>query len=263
MKFLAVIQARCGSSRLPSKVLKDLCGKTVLERVIERVQKSSYVNEVMVATTLNKDDIPIVRLVSTMGLRVFAGSSLDVLDRYYQAAKLVRPEYIIRITADCPVFDAGILDDAIEKLEPETDYMAALSETLADGLDLEIIRFETLRRAWKEAGLASEREHVTMYIKNHKELFQIQDYKSILGNLHEERWTIDEPEDYLFINHIYKHFYETGKEDFNSSDILQYLDKNPEIRKINKGFIRNEGLLKSLRNDRIIRRPGEEYENDL
>lgn len=164
MKFLVIIQARCGSSRLPSKVLKDLCGKTVLEHVIERVQRSAYIDEVMVATTINQEDIPIVRLVSGMCMRIFAGSSLDVLDRYYQAAKLIQPEYIIRITADCPVFDAEILDDAIQKLKPETDYMAALSETLPDGLDLEIVRFSVLKRAWNEAQLMSEREHVLSLI---------------------------------------------------------------------------------------------------
>ena len=139
MKFLAIIQARCGSSRLPSKVLKDLCGKTVLERVVERVKRSRYVDEVIVATTFCKEDLPIVQMVSGMGVRVFAGNALDVLDRYYQAAKLAQPEYVVRITADCPVFDSEILDDAIEKLNPETDYMAALSETLPDGLDLEIM----------------------------------------------------------------------------------------------------------------------------
>lgn len=258
MKFLAVIQARCGSSRLPSKVLKDLCGKTVLERVIERVKRSRYVDEVMVATTLKEEDLPIVRMVSGMGMRVFAGSPLDVLDRYYQVAKLIQPEYVIRITADCPVFDPGILDDAIEKLETDTDYMAAVSETLPDGLDLEIMRFEVLKRAWNEASLMSEREHVTMYIKNHKDLFRIQDYSCVLGNLHDERWTIDEEEDYRFIKEIYEYFMKTGKEDFNASDILEYLNGNEEVRKINQGFVRNEGLLISLKHDRIVKRPVEE-----
>ena len=258
MKFLAIIQARCGSSRLPSKVLKDLCGETALERVIRRVQKSKYVDEVMVATTMNKEDIPIVNLVSGMGIRVFAGNALDVLDRYYQAAKLIQPEYVIRITADCPVFDAKLLDDAIEKLKPETEYMAALSETLADGLDLEIVRFAVLKKAWKEAQLASEREHVTMYIKNHKDMFKIQDYESPIGNLHEERWTIDEPEDYEFIKNIYEHFEQEGKKEFDSKDILGYLNANPQVREINRGFIRNEGLQISLRNDKIVKRPTEE-----
>lgn len=258
MKFLAIIQARCGSSRLPGKVLKDLCGKTALERVIERVKRSRYVDEVMVATTFDEEDIPIISLVSSMGIRAFAGSTLDVLDRYYQAAKLIQPEYVIRITADCPVFDAKILDDAIEKLKPETDYMAALSETLADGLDLEIIRFKVLKHVWREAKLASEREHVTLYIKNHKELFQIQNYESTLGNLHDERWTIDEPEDYLFIKNIYDHFKLIERDEFDSLDILEYLNANPEVRNINKGFIRNEGLLISLKNDKTVTRPVEE-----
>ncbi len=258
MRFLAIIQARCGSSRLPSKVLKDLCGKTALERVIERVQKSKYIDEVMVATTLNKEDISIVSLVSGMGIRVFAGNPLDVLDRYYQAAKLIQPEYVVRITADCPVFDAKILDDAIEKLEQETDYMAALSETLADGLDLEIVRFPILKEIWGKAQLASEREHVTLYIKNHREQFHIQDYQSTIGNLHKERWTIDEQEDYLFIKTIFEHFNSIGKKDFDSVDIVEYLDANPDVRKINQGFIRNEGLSISLRNDKIVKRPMEE-----
>lgn len=258
MKFLAMIQARCGSSRLPSKVLKDLCGKTALERVIERVRRSKYVDEVMVVTSLNEEDIPIVQLVSKMGIRVFAGSAQDVLDRYYQAAKLIQPEYVIRITADCPVFDPCILDDAIEKFKPETDYMAALSETLADGLDLEIIRFEVLKYTWEKASLASEREHVTLYVKNNRDLFHVQDYECTLGNLHEERWTVDEPEDYLFIKKIYEHFAEMGKEHFDSADILEYLDNNPDVRDINKGFIRNEGLLISLKNDKKVKRPTEE-----
>lgn len=258
MKFLAIIQARCGSSRLPSKVLKDLCGKTALECVIERVKKSKYVDEVIVATTINLKDIPIVHLVSNIGVRVFAGSEFDVLDRFYQVAKLIHPEYVIRITADCPVFDFKILDDAIEKLQQEADYMAALSETLADGLDLEIIRFETLKRTWRQARLSSEREHVTLYIKNHKELFRLQDYKCPLGNLHNERWTMDEPEDYLFIKNIYEYFKNLGKEYFDSKDILKYLNKNPSVRNINQGFIRNEGLLISLKNDKIFKSPYED-----
>lgn len=258
MKFLAIIQARCGSSRLPGKVLKELCGKTALERVVERVEKSRYVDEVVVATTFNQEDTPIVNLISGMKKRVFAGNALDVLDRYYQIAKLVRPEYVIRITADCPVFDYEILDDAVEKLRPGTDYMAAVSETLADGLDFEIIRYETLKYIWKEANLASEREHVTMYIKNHKSDFNIQDYTSKLGNLNEQRWTIDEPEDYLFIKTIYEYFQKTSKSDFLSADILKYLKENPAVMEINKGFIRNEGLLISIQNDRILNKSEDE-----
>lgn len=252
MKFLAMIQARCGSTRLPGKVLKDLCGETALQRVIERVQKSKYVDETMVVTTINVEDIPIVKLVSGLGVRVFTGSAYDVLDRYYQAAKLIKPDYVIRITADCPVFDYKLLDEAIEELKEDTDYMGSLSETFADGLDLEIVRYEALEKAWKKACLASEREHVTLYIKNNKDQFTVQDYVCKFGNLHDQRWTIDEPEDYEFIKTIYKHFYSINKPDFLSIDILEYLQQNPDVVNINKGFIRNEGLLISLKNDKIL-----------
>lgn len=252
MKYLAMIQARCGSSRFPEKILQNLCGKTVLERVIERVQKCKYLDETMVVTTMNLEDIKVINLVSSLGIRIFAGSSQDVLDRYYQAAKLLKPEYIIRITADCPVFDYKILEQAIEELENNTDYLGSLTETFPDGLDLEIVKYEILEEIWSKAKLASEREHVTLYIKNHKEYYNVQDFICRFGNLHNERWTIDELEDYIFINNIYENFYKVGKPNFLTNDILDYLNNNPQIRELNKGFIRNEGLLISLKNDRRI-----------
>ena len=136
MKYLVMIQARCGSTRLPNKVLKDLCGKPALQRMIERVQKSRMIDEVMVITSIEKNNLPILRLCSDLGVRVGVGSENDVLDRFYQTAKLLKPEYVIRLTADCPCFDATLLDQAISELEPDSDYMGMLSESFADGLDL-------------------------------------------------------------------------------------------------------------------------------
>lgn len=247
-----MIQARCGSHRLPNKVLLDLCGKTTLERVIDRVKKSSMVDEVMVVTSLNEEDKEIVKLVSNLNVRVFAGSSDDVLDRYYQAAKLIKPDYIIRITADCPVFDYQQLDNVIKAMSVDSDYLGFISETFPDGLDLEIIKYSALEYAWTNAKLASEREHVTLYIKNHPELFKIQDYQCPLGNLHDERWTLDEKEDYKFLLNLYEHFEKSSGCDFLMKDIYDYLNENPEVRKINSGIIRNEGLLISLNNDHIV-----------
>ena len=169
MKYLVMIQARCGSSRLPNKVLKDIAGKTDLQWVIERVRRSRLIDEDMVVTSIDKNNLPLIRLCTELGVRVFVGSENDVLDRYYQAARLLQPEYVVRITADCPLFDWRYLDMAIEQLEDGTDYMAELTESFPDGLDIEIIRYPALKRMWKEAGLSSEREHVTMYIKNHPE----------------------------------------------------------------------------------------------
>lgn len=253
MNYLLIIQARCGSSRLPGKVLMDIEGKPALQRVIERTQKARLVDEVVVATTSNKEDLPIVRLVSSLGVRVFVGNSSDVLDRYYQTAKLIRPKYVIRITADCPVIDYEIIDDVIHEMTPDIDYIAGLSETLADGLDVEVMKYEALYKAWKEAKLAHEREHVTMYIKNNKDLFHIKDYVCKYGDLKDQRWTLDEPEDYEMLSKIYKHFINSGKEDFLTLDILNYLSDHPEIGAINKMFVRNEGLRISLANDYIMK----------
>lgn len=250
MKYLAIIQARCGSSRLPSKVLKKIEGKTALEQMLGRVSRSAWVDEIIVATTLNKEDIPIVNLVSSLGYRVYAGNSEDVLDRYYQAAKLIQPEYVIRLTADCPLFDWRVLDRAITSMRPETDDLLMLSETFPDGQDLEILRFSVLQSMWKKARLASEREHVTLYIKNHLDQFVVQDYSCELGNMNAERWTLDEAEDLEMIRAVYKAF--APRTDFSMEEIFAFLNEHPEVRLLNQGIVRNEGLLKSLENDRVV-----------
>ena len=140
MKYLVMIQARCGSTRLPNKVLKDLCGKPALQRMIERVQRSRLADEVMVVTSVNRENLPILSLCASIGIRVGVGAEDDVLDRYYQTAKLIKPEYVIRLTADCPCFDAELLDLALQEMAEDTDYMGMTSESFADGLDLEIMK---------------------------------------------------------------------------------------------------------------------------
>ena len=191
MKYLAMIQARCGSTRLPNKVLKDLCGKPALQRMIERVQKSKMVDEVVVVTSIERNNLPILNLCSEIGIRVGIGSEDDVLDRFYQTAKLLKPEYVIRLTADCPCFDAELLDMALSGMDEDADYMGMLSESFADGLDLEIMKFPALEKSWKEAEHSFEREHVTQYIVRHPEKFKLQDFKSPIGYFGDNRWTVD------------------------------------------------------------------------
>ena len=144
MKYLVLIQARCGSSRLPNKVMKEFSGKTDLQWVIERVNRSKHVDEVMVITSIEKNNLPLIKLCTELDTRVFVGSENDVLDRYYQAAKLLKPEYVIRITADCPLFDWRYLDMAIEQLNSKTDYMSELTESFPDGEDIEFVKFSVL-----------------------------------------------------------------------------------------------------------------------
>ncbi len=253
MKYLVLIQARCGSTRLPNKVLKDLCGKPALQRMIERVQRSKLVDEVMIVTSIEKNNLPILRLCSELGVRVGIGSEDDVLDRFYQTAKLLKPEYVIRLTADCPCFDAGLLDQAITEMRPDSDYMAMTSESFADGLDLEIMKYSALEKAWKEANHTFEREHVTQYIVRHPDKFKLQNFESPIGYFGNHRWTVDEPEDFEVVHHIYKHFMESDKGDqFTYKDVLEFMEAHPEIKNINQKYTRNEGLEKSIKEDRIV-----------
>lgn len=253
LKYVAMIQARCGSKRLPNKVMKDLCGKPNLQWVIERVKRSKCIDEVVVVTSIEKNNLPLVKLCAEMGIRVFIGSEDDVLDRYYQAAKLLEPEYVVRITADCPLFDWRYLDMAIEQIGEDIDYMAQLTESFPDGEDIEIIKYAALKKSWKKAKMASEREHVTLYIKNHPELFQIQNLECPIKGIGNKRWTLDEEEDYQLINMVYCYFIEQGKEDFVTEDVLNFLSRNPKVEYLNIQYMRNEGLAKSLENDRVLR----------
>lgn len=247
MKFLVIIQARCGATRLPDKVLKMIQDKTCLERMLNRVSRSKNIDEIIVATTINKEDIKIVNLVTSLGYRVFVGSSEDVLDRYYQCAKLIKPEYVIRLTADCPLFDYRVLDEAISKLKPDTDYLTELSETFPDGQDIEIMKYSVLEEAWKNADMMSEREHVTLYIRNHKDQFKIQDFECKVGNLNKERWTLDEPKDFELISNVYNYF--LPNDDFTMKEVYDYLQSHPEVHSINNMINRNEGLTKSILED--------------
>ncbi len=253
MNYLVMIQARCGSTRLPNKVLKDLCGKPALRRMIERVQQSKRVDEVMVVTSIEKNNLPILKLCAELGVRVGTGSEEDVLDRFYQTAKLLRPEYVIRLTADCPCFDAELLDLAIDQMNPDTDYMGMLTESFADGLDLEIMKSSALERAWKESIHSFEREHVTQFILRRPEEFKLQNFESPIGPFGEYRWTVDEAEDFEVVRRIYQYFaVEQGNEFFGYRDILAYLSEHPEVSEINRKYTRNEGLAKSIREDRIV-----------
>ncbi|MBU0686375.1 MAG: glycosyltransferase family protein [Candidatus Margulisbacteria bacterium] len=251
----ALIQARIGSTRLPRKILLDLEGKTVLARVIERVKASKHIDEVIIATTINKEDLTIVALCAGLGIRVFCGSENDVLDRFYQAARLFNIDHIVRVTSDCPLVDPKIIDKVISlHLSEQSDYTTnTLKETYPDGQDVEIFTFEALKKAWLQATLASEREHLTSYIRKNPEIFKHKNLEN-KENLHKKRWTLDEPEDFEFIKTIYEGLYYQNPL-FGMNEILELVNANPAIEKINHHITRNEGYLKSLRKDKVLDLP--------
>lgn len=252
MNIAAVIQARLGSTRLPGKVLLDLEGKRVLERVIERVKSGNLIDDVIVATTIKKEDLKIVKLCADIGISVYCGSEDDVLDRYYQAARLFKIEHIVRITSDCPLIDPDIIDEVINlHLGEKADYTSnTLKETYPDGEDVEVITFEALRKAWRDSSLASEREHVTPYIRKNPDKFKLANLECS-EKLYQKRWTLDNPEDYEFIKIVYKNLYNRNPI-FGMGEILEFLNERPEIEKINKMIKRNEGYLKSLKEDKTL-----------
>lgn len=252
MNIVCIIQARTGSTRLPEKVLLKLCGKTVLEHVITRVKRSKRISKIVVATTESKDNNIIVGICQKMRIGVYRGSENDVLDRYYQAANMFKANHIVRITADCPLIDPGIMDDTIElHLQKKADFTSnALEVTLPDGLDTEVFTFKSLKKTWENANLTSEREHVTTYMEKNPKIFNIASFK-YRENFSNKRWTLDEPRDYKFIRIIYKNLYKKNPV-FGMDEVLGFLKSHPELEGITKGITRNEGLLKSLKHDKIL-----------
>jgi spore coat polysaccharide biosynthesis protein SpsF (cytidylyltransferase family) len=252
MSVIAIVQARMGSTRLPGKVLLNLEDRTVLEHVVGRVRSSEHIDDVVVATTIAKDDLRIVELCAYLGISVYCGSENDVLDRYYQAAKLFKADNIVRITSDCPVIDARIIDEVISlHLKKNADYTSnTLKETYPDGQDVEVFTFASLKTAWTDANLASEREHVTPYLRNNPDIFKHAslEYKE---DLSKKRWTLDNAEDLDFLRVVYKYLYNKNQF-FGMADILKLIDEKPDIEKINQHIIRNEGYLKSLREDESV-----------
>ena len=246
-----IIQARINSSRLPRKVLKKIEGKTVLEHVIERIKKVQNCSKIILATTDKKQDDILERMAKKLNIPVFRGSEDDVLDRYYQAAKLFKIDPIIRITADCPLIDSRVVERAIDiYLKGNYDYVSNIRPpTFPDGLDVEIFSFKALEKSWKEAGMRSEREHVTSYILKNPRIFKMGNLANN-DNISHLRLTLDRNEDILLIRRIYKELYSENPF-FGLIDIIKLFKEKPELIKINQHINRNEGYSRSLTEDKI------------
>lgn len=249
MKTIAFIQARMGSTRLPGKVLMDIGGKPAILQVYDRVKRSTKIADVWIITTLQESDDPLVDLCKEKNIRVFRGSENDVLERYYEAAKQAGAEGVIRITGDCPLMDYEVIDTLLETFETgEYGYVSNVHPpTFPDGIDVEIFTFAALEKAWKEATLTSEREHVTPYIWKHPEIFKM---KNILceEDLSSYRWTLDTPEDLDFLRLVIE---ECNKQNeyCNYKKVREIVDAHPEWKTLNEKFERNEGYTKSVGED--------------
>lgn len=238
-EILIIIQARSGSTRLPGKIMMPLAGKPLLVRMTERVMSADIPKRIVVATTTEKIDDEVEKLCAEYGIKCFRGHPTDLLDRHYKAALNFKAKYIAKIPSDCPL----ICRKAIERVarhflenSGSYDYASNLHPaTYPDGHDVEIMSFETLECAWKEATRDFEREHTTPYIWENPDRFRTVnvEWETGLDFSMSHRMTIDYPEDYEFIKSVYDELYEKMN-DFTLCDIMLLLDEKPELLKINQ-----------------------------
>ncbi len=234
------IQARKGSTRLPNKIVENIEGRSMIWHVINRIKKSK-VKRIVLLTSNLEEDKHLKKISDEHGVEFFSGSEVDVLDRFYQCAKLFKVDNIIRITGDCPLIDPQLVDK-INKfyMKNKYDYVSnTIKPTFPDGLDVEIFSFSTLEKTNMDAKLTSEREHVTSYIIKHPAQFKLFNVKNEI-DLSKHRWTVDEPIDLEFVRKIYSLM--KPKLIFYMNQILELLTENPEITKINSHIKRNEGF---------------------
>jgi spore coat polysaccharide biosynthesis protein SpsF len=260
-RTIAIIQARMGSTRLPGKVLLDIGGQPMLVRVVERVRRAERLDGVVVATTIDAQDDPVVELCRTRGYPFTRGSTQDVLDRYYQAAKECAATRIVRITADCPVIDPQLIDLTIDAFNLRKADFAAnrlpppWSRTYPNGLDVEVCTILALERAWKEANQPFEREHVMPYfyegippesLRSLKNTFTVSphDFRVLLVNHDPDygalRWAVDTAPDLELLSQVYSRF--GNLDTFTWSDVLTLFEREPELAKINASVSQKSGL---------------------
>lgn len=230
MKVAGIIQARMGSRRLPGKVLRDISGKTLLERVVDRVCAISSIDHVLVATSADRSDDPVADACGVIGVDLYRGSPDDVLHRYIACARFVDADAIVRVTADCPLLDVEVSERVVQAfLDQRPDYASNVvvgERTYPRGLDTEVVSTKALCRQCEKLNHERHRTHVTLYIRENPREFQM---VSVRGDrdLSEQRWTVDEEPDLEFVRHVYDGF--SGRDIFTFQEVLQLIEGQPEI----------------------------------
>lgn len=235
-KIVVTVEARMTSNRLPGKIMMPLAGKPAIERFIERIKTSRYLDEIVVATTVNKADEAIVKLAKKMGVKCFRGSENDVLARVLGAAKSVSADIIVELTGDCPLISGDLIDRSIEEFfAKEVDYSSNIvKRSYPDGFDVQVFSVKILAEVDKLTNDPIDRVHVSYYIYNHPERFKLHNWQAEPENYWPDiRLTLDEKADYELLNIIFEKLL-PKKANFSVSDVTKLLKNNPELLKINK-----------------------------
>ncbi len=251
---LAIVQARMSSTRFPGKVMATVAGKPMLLHQLDRIRSAEGIDKVIVATSIDPSDDVLAELCQQHDIEVFRGDLEDVLKRYHQASQQWPANHIVRITGDCPLIDPAIIDQVITThLQEKNDYTSNVAPpTFPDGLDVEIFTVKCLNKVFAEARLSSQREHVTVYIHQNPAQFKIGNVSS-QTDLSHLRWTVDTRRDFELIELIFESLYPKNP-DFRYQDILELIQKQPELAVYNAQYKRNEGLEASLAKERKIQR---------
>lgn len=240
MKVVAIVQARMGSTRLPNKVMKPIGDIPMIELLLSRLALAHEVNQIVVATSTDEVNRPLVEHIRNLGFACEQGSESDVLDRYVQVGKKYRADVVVRITGDCPLIDPDLVDEAIKRFKiGDLDYLCNnYPPTYPDGLDVEVCTLSALEQIDKETNEPLDREHVTPYLRKpgRFKTATIQ-HSQDLSNL---RWTVDEPADFTVIKSVFQHFH--PRVDFGWLEVLALQQLQQNLFSANKGIVRNEGV---------------------
>ncbi len=239
----AILQARMSSTRLPGKVLHLIDGKPMLDYMLERVQAAQQIDKLVVATSNDDSDDPIMTLCQSLDIDCYRGDLHDVLDRYYQVAKQYDADVIIRLTGDCPLIDPAMVDTLVTNfLNGDYDYYANTIPpkwTVPEGMDVEVFSFSALEKAWYQATEKSDREHVTFLFWQNPELFRVGQFH-LERDLSEYRLTVDYPSDLDVVKVVFSNLYPANPH-FSMNDIVEFLKQNPEVSALNKEIKPNQG----------------------
>ncbi|CAK0769531.1 spore coat polysaccharide biosynthesis protein SpsF [Gammaproteobacteria bacterium] len=241
-RTVAIIQARLSSSRLPGKVLMDLGGDTLLSRVVRRTARARTLDQSVVATTTDPRDDAIITECARLGVLCLRGAEADVLDRYRDAATATDAQVVVRITADCPLIDPGLIDQVVDAFfhTHGADYASNTQfRTWPRGLDVEVFSRAALERAWVEAQEPWQRVHVTPYLYQHPELFRMHAVVAENKDHSDLRWTVDTPEDFALVQTLYRHL--GNRDDFGWQEALTVVEREPELAGLNR-HVRQKSL---------------------
>ncbi|WP_255547281.1 cytidylyltransferase domain-containing protein [Oxynema sp. CENA135] len=235
MRIVIIVQARMTSTRLPGKVLKQVLGKPLLEYQIERLRRVKLADEIVIATTTNQTDDPIVNLCDRLSVAYFRGSEQDVLERYYQAATAHKADVVIRVTSDCPLIDPQVINQVIDyylQSQSNYDYVSnSIKRTYPRGMDTEVFSYSVLEQAFLEATAQPDREHVTPFIYRQPQRYRL-GHVTYSEDCSHHRWTVDTPEDFELIKKIIETVY-PNEPYFTLEDCLGLLQQHPDWYFIN------------------------------